>query len=164
VDGLLERVAAELTDALPGMLKKWERNNLFKSHFAIFKQAVDRFLAKDYISATSILYPRIEGLMRTQLSTSGKNIKVTQKTLVSSVVEARKSERHGFSMLLPNRFSRYLEEVYFADFDPNNQAVLSRNSVAHGVAPAADFSLKGATIGLLVLDQLSFYIGSQENP
>ena len=32
----------------------------------------------------------------------------------------------------------------------------------HGVAPADLFSLKGAIIGLLILDQLSFYVGSQK--
>jgi hypothetical protein len=76
-------------------------------------------------------------------------------------VDARASEMHNYSLLLPNNFRRYLEDVYFAHFDPNNPDVLSRHSVAHGVAPADDYSLKGASVGLLILDQLSFYLGSQ---
>ncbi len=164
VDELTERISKELTDLLPSMLKKWERNNLFESHFMFFKQAAERYLTGDYISTASILYPRIEGLMRTYLSSINKNVKPSPKNLVTSVVDARADEMHNFSLLLPNNFRRYLEEVYFANFDPNNPNVLSRHSVAHGVAPANDYSLKGATIGLLILDQLSFYLGIQSSP
>jgi hypothetical protein len=164
VDGLTEKIGEELTELLPAMLKKWERNNLFQSHLPIFKQAVERYLAGDYISTTSNLYPRIEGLMRTYLSSLSQNIRPSSKNLVASVVDAGSKQRHSFSLLLPNNFRRYLEDVYFANFDPNNPDVLSRHSVAHGVAPVDDYSLKGATIGLLILDQLSFYLGSQNNP
>lgn len=43
-----------------------------------------------------------------------------------------------------------------------SQIAKDLNTVSHGVAPAELFSLKGAIIGLLILDQLSFYVGSQE--
>lgn len=164
VDELIEKISKELVDLLPAMLRKWERNNLFESHLPIFKQAVERYLAGDYISTTSILYPRIEGLMRTHLLSLNQSIKPSSKNLVASVVETGAKERHSYSLLLPNNFRRYLEDVYFANFDPNNPDVLSRHSVAHGVAPVDDYSLKGATIGLLILDQLSFYLGPQNNP
>jgi hypothetical protein len=162
IDELTDRIANELAEMIPALLSKWEKNKLFESHFALFKQAAERFLEKDYISATAILYPRIEGLMRTYHMASNQSLKPTQKNLVTSVVDAKATERHGNSLLLPNNFRRYLEEVYFASFDPNDPKILSRHTVSHGVAPAENFSLKGAIIGLLILDQLSFYIGSQE--
>jgi hypothetical protein len=82
---------------------------------------------------------------------------------VKSVIGATANDLHSFSRFLPNNFQCYLEEVYFANFDPRNPDVLSRHSVAHGVAVAQDFSLKAATIGLLILDQLSFYLRPQDS-
>jgi hypothetical protein len=158
VDRIIEKIAEDLTKAIPVTLTKWENNPLFRPHLAFFKQAVDRFAEGDYISATSILYPRIEGLMRTfHIKTNAQN-KASQKNLVSSVIESKGRELHSFSLLLPSYFRRYLEEVYFANFDPTAPNVLSRNTVSHGVAPVEFFSKKGAIIGLLILDQLWFYM------
>jgi hypothetical protein len=161
IDKLTDAIADEVSALIPAFLNKWERSNVFKAHFPLLKQATDRFIEKDYISATSILYPRIEGLMRTYHLGTDRNDRVTQSKLVASVLQARANERHAFSLLLPGSFRRYLEDVYFADFDPSNAELLSRHTVSHGVAPAEFFSLKGAVIGLLLLDQLSFYIRSQ---
>jgi len=163
IDEITESIASELTNILPSILKNLRRNPLFGSHLPLFEQAIDRYLAGDYISTASIVYPRIEGLMRTYLSSSGKSVKRTSKHLVKSVIEARANDLHHFGGLLPNNFQRYLKEVYFANFDPQHPDVLSRHSVAHGVAPAHDFSLKAATIGLLIRDQLSFYLRPQDN-
>jgi len=164
IDVLTERISNELTELIPALLNKWGKNKLLEPHFALFKQATERYLEKDYISTTAILYPRIEGLMRTYHLASNQFGRPTQKNLVASVVDAKAVERHGHSLLLPNNFRRYLEEVYFANFDPNDPKVLSRHTVSHGVAPAENFSLKGAILGLLILDQLSFYIGQKEEP
>lgn len=161
IDSLTERIAAEVESMIPSLLTKWIRNKLFKPHFALIKQAAERFIEKDYISATSILYPRIEGLMRAHHNTLEQPTRASQNSLVDSTLQAKATERHSFSFLLPANFRRYLEEVYFADFDPATPEILSRNTVSHGVAPAEFFSLKGAVLGFLVLDQLSFYIGTE---
>jgi hypothetical protein len=158
IDDLTERVAEDLKVQLPSIVRKWPRNTLFESHIPLFEQAVNRYLAGDYISASAILYPRIEGLMRSYLNFHQPSVKPSSKNLVTSVIDANVTNRHDYSALLPNNFSRYLTDVYFANFDPKNPEILSRHSVAHGVAPANDFSLKAATIGLLLLDQLSFYL------
>jgi hypothetical protein len=163
IDDLTERVAEDLRVQLPSIVRKWHRNNLFESHVLLFEQAVNRYLAGDYISASAILYPRIEGLMRSYLNSHGLTLKPSPKNLVTSVIDANVTSRHDFSSLLPKNFSRYLTGVYFANFDPQNPEILSRHTVAHGVAPANDFSLKAATIGLLLLDQLSFYLSPRES-
>jgi hypothetical protein len=59
-------------------------------------------------------------------------------------------------LLLPNRFSTFLREVFFEQFDPKNPENLSRNTVAHGVAQVVDFNMKAATLGFLILEQLSY--------
>lgn len=161
IDELIEPVAAEVTDLIPALLMKWERKRLFQPHYDIFKTATERYTEKDYISATAILYPRIEGLMRTYHLESKKPDRANQDNLARMVVEANIEDRHAYSLLLPNRFERFLKEVYFANFDPGNPNVLSRHTVSHGVAPVELFSLKSATIALLTLDQISFCLGSE---
>jgi hypothetical protein len=69
---------------------------------------------------------------------------------------------HEYSLLLPIRFSKYLQDVYFAGFDPNQPTPVSRNSIAHGVADPQDYSLKASTIGLLTLDQIFYFLPIQE--
>jgi hypothetical protein len=65
------------------------------------------------------------------------------RALLQTVLEAGTSGRHSHSLLLPDNFVHYLREVYFANFDPKNPNVFSRHSIAHGVAPAADFTQSG---------------------
>jgi hypothetical protein len=58
-------------------------------------------------------------------------------------------------------FQKYLDEAYFAHFEPGKPARMSRTSVGHGVADAADFNQKAACIGFLVLDQLFYFLPNQ---
>jgi len=41
---------------------------------------------------------------------------------------------------------------------------LSRNTVGHGVATIEQFNEKGATLGLLTLDQLYFFLPPTDKP
>ena len=164
IDELIEPISVEVDELVPSLLKKWERKRFFQGHFPILRKAAERYLEKDYISATSILYPRIEGLMRTYHLDTNQPDRASQGNLTRAVVEAHADQRHAYSLLLPGRFQRYLKEIYFANFDPNNPKVLSRHSVSHGVAPADLFSQKAALIGLLTLDQISFCLGSETDP
>ena len=148
----------EVLERSKGMLEGWARKPSFESHLALIERAIMRYQEKDYISATAILYPRIEGIMRSHHLESNTSRRATQQNLTASVIEASGRNTDDFSLLLPLRFRRYLEEVYFANFNPQEPATLSRNSVAHGVANPEDYSLKGATIGLLILDQMFYYL------
>ena len=63
------------------------------------------------------------------------------------------------SLLLPQRFKHYLNDVYFADFNPESGNIpLSRNSLGHGVAKATDFDKKSAVLGLLTVHQLFYFL------
>jgi hypothetical protein len=159
IDDLTEKIAEEVNAMIPSMVERWKSSPIFQQHGAIFEQAAERYLQQDYISATSILYPRIEGLMRSYHLSLNKPDRASQGNLVSAVVEGKGHDSRNYSFLLPDNFRRYLKEVYFAGFDPQNPTVLSRHSVSHGVAPVSNFALKETVIGLLILDQLSYYIG-----
>jgi hypothetical protein len=139
------------------MTARWARNSAFATHLPLLERAVERFGAGDFVSATAILYPRIEGLLRTMHDTFGAGAKPTQKTLAEAAVKPGGLWLHEHSWLLPGRFRHYLHDVYFATFSADS-APISRNSVGHGVAPALYFNAKAAAIGLLVVDQLGLML------
>lgn len=155
---LTEIISQDLISILPLATKRWESNALFSEHFPFFKLAVERFLEKDYVSSASILFPKIEGLLRTKHAIVNPSEKASQTNLVSSLVNSLPDEHKGYNYLLPLKFQQYLSEVFFCKFDVNSSIEFSRNSVSHGVAPFREFNLKSATIALLIVDQLYFHL------
>ena len=153
----MESIAREVADCAESMRETWKRNEIFRDHLSFLDKGLERFLAQDYISAISILYPRIEGVMRTHHMRVNPSVsKHSPENLVISSIKGQGITPRN--LLLPERFDRYLTKIYFAGFNPKNPSVLSRHSVAHGVAPVDLFNLKAATISLLILEQLSFYL------
>ena len=106
------------------------------------------------MSASAILFPRIEGVLRSNHFTETPIATASQKNLVTSTLAHAQLPEHGASLLLPERFRHYLSDVYFADFDPLNPKGLNRNTVAHGVAPQSAFDRKGTVVGFLILLQI----------
>lgn len=157
VDDLIDLVAEEVKQLAPTLLERWRKHNYFKDHEILFESAIERFLSKDYVSSTAIIYPRIEGLLRSIMAYSGNNTSINQKHLIKAAAGSSSNPYIQFSKLLPERFKEFIEKVYFASFSPGDPTEVSRNSVAHGVAKAESFSQKSATLGLLILDQMFYY-------
>ena len=65
LDTLLPEAATAARAALPRMLERWRASYLLAPHIDLLARAAERFAAGDYISATAIIYPRIEGIMQT---------------------------------------------------------------------------------------------------
>jgi hypothetical protein len=157
LDDLSEAIAAEVKQLVPTILARWRKTASFADHIKILEQATERYLACDFVSTTALVYPRIEGLMRSHQMLTDPGAQATQKGLSGSAVKAAENERHPSTPLLPGRFRQYLESVYFASFNPTDPKIkVSRNSVGHGVAAAEEYSLKSATISLLIVDQLCY--------
>jgi hypothetical protein len=165
LDDLLPAIAAEVKANCENLKARVKAHSVFSAHSALLERAVDRYAEGDYISATAILYPRIEGVMRSLHKLDGTTTtKATQSVLAAAAVQAMNVDKSGF-LLLPEKFRDYLDEVYFANFDPNSPAVLSRNSVGHGVAEQAEYDQKAATIGLLIVEQISYFLPDEStNP
>ena len=157
IDDLLPRIAGEVKQSLNDWLKKWSEKSLYKEHIELLRTAAERFLASDHHSAISILYPRIEGLLRDYHRSQWTGERQAQDQLVETAVQADLSEDRPKLPLLPEKFQRYLSEVYFGNFDPNQPEGVSRNTVSHGVAPVEAFSEKASVIGFLILDQLLYF-------
>jgi hypothetical protein len=153
LDELTDLIVADMKTRLPGFLSSWNNHPAFTSHLLILERATERFLDGDYISCTSLLFPRIEGLLRTYHASMGSTDSAKQANLCASAVQAN-ANRAG-CLLLPKMFERYLSQVYFAAFDPKDVDIeVSRNSVSHGTASQAAFNAKAAVTGLLVTHQL----------
>ena len=156
-DEVLPAVYSELTERLPGMLKAWQASEIFEDHVPFLTSAVNRFKEEDWISCNSILYPRIEGVLRALAKTT--NSPNYGQSELSSATQKLAGERLGeLSRILPHKFNDYLRDVYFKNFNPENPVELSRHSVGHGVAPADSFNQKAATIGMLIVEQIFYHL------
>lgn len=134
----------------------------FDDHADLFKCAIKKYLDNDYISCASILYPRIEGLMRTFYREKNYSSGPDARNLTRILVEHHKEKRISHSLLLPSRFNNYLDKVYFDHFNPGTEPDIGRHSVAHGEARADEFNLKSSTIGFLIIFQLTLFFSEGE--
>lgn len=158
LDDQLEKIVNEVKQAAAGYIERWRHSAVFTQHLPFFEKAIERYLEDDFISATSIIYPRIEGLARTFQQLHDPSAATSQKGLSASALKLAISSRHPHSVLFPAKFKEYLENIYFASFNPTSLKIrVSRNSVSHGVASAEFYSKKSTTIGLLIADHL-FYV------
>ena len=157
IDDLLPQFSAKVKSLVGSCCANWQNQSYLQDHIPLLDRASERYLNQDFISAASILYPRIEGIMRSSYLKSGCTENPTSKILPKHVISLGNNNRHEHSFLLPDRFHKYLSKIYFAGFDPGEPAPMSRISVAHGVASPAHFSEKNATIGWLTLLQILLF-------
>ena len=160
LDEKLDDFAAEVHGHTKQMLDSWRAHSSFAPHIEILDWAVQRFRDEDYVSCTGLLFPRIEGLLRTHHTSLGISSRPSPHNLTSTA-DASKIENTR-CLLLPHRFAAYLRDVYFANFNPISQDIdVSRHSVAHGVASASEFNRKSALLGILVVHQLYYCLENE---
>jgi hypothetical protein len=154
IDDLLDEIEIDTKSAVAARLENWKLHPLLQPHFSVIEAAVKHYGQGDYLSATLILYPRIEGVMRSLHFMDPNAPKASQGNLIATTVTNAELPPHPYSLLLPVRFEQYLRDVYFAAFNPKNPDGVSRHTVSHGVVPVSALDRKGATLGLLTLLQL----------
>lgn len=156
-DQLLVEIASGIKGRIEQIKTVWASQSLLEPHLELFNRALERFDQEDYISATAILYPRIEGLLR-GMHTSAGGTSFKQDKLAGAPLKVASAHVHQYSRLLPDKFQKFLERVYFASFTPGEESSLSRHTVSHGVAPVELYSLKAAVLGILIVEQLCFHL------
>jgi hypothetical protein len=155
IDVEMDAIAAEVQSVVSDRLSEWESDEIIGPHLPFLRTAFDRFRAGDFISASSILYPRIEGLIRISAVPTGNRNWLSQKLLSKLGAGTSGTLLREQSLLLPQRFEKYLTDVYFANFRPGSLSpVVSRHSVSHGVVSAESLDRKATVIGFLILLQL----------
>ena len=161
LDENLDDIVSETKSRAAQMLDSWRKHASFMPHIDILERAVERFQDDDYMSCTGLLFPRIEGILRTHHASLGTQSPPSPNNLTESAVASKIG--NDKSLLLPHRFSNYLQDVYFAHFNPNIPDInVSRHSVAHGVAAAEKFNQKSAVIGILTIHQLFYFLENLE--
>ena len=85
------------------MLDCWREHSSFMPHIDILERAVERFQDDDYMSCTGLLFPRIEGILRTHHTSLGTQSHPSPKNLTESAVASK--IRNDKSLLLPQRFA-----------------------------------------------------------
>lgn len=154
-------IIKEVRNCISGWRDSWSKHGLLSKHMAFLEKAVDHYLKEEWIAANAIIYSRIEGIIRTHQAAMGDRSKATQKHLAAAAVANRANS--AACALLPERFKSYLENVYFASFDPSDTHIpVSRNSFGHGVVSPEAVSELSASIGLLILHQLYYFTSTSE--
>src|SRR2546428_7091657 len=102
------------------MLQRWRTLPEFGPHMALFDHAAERFLNADSVSTVGIIFPRIEGLLRSIHSSLALKEKPTKESLTGALIDVGADVLHPYSWLLPHRFRQYLVERYFANFEPGH--------------------------------------------
>ena len=153
----LDEFEAETRERVDSMYSCWKKHPSFSPHAAILERAVDAFKIGDYLCCTGLLYPRIEGVLRTHNVRMGDTDQAGSKKLVDSAVASELE--NPFGLLMPRHFERYLREVFFEGFSPAGVVPnISRNSVAHGVADPKAFDKKHALLAVLITHQLFYFL------
>jgi hypothetical protein len=163
VDDLLPRLSFNTRTRLPAIGNLVKTAPTLERHRKVIEQAFGAFDRSDYALVTAALLPRVEGIIRERHANRGAG-RASQTALVETV---GKSGSHTFSLMLPRRLATYLEEVFFGpeDFtDPARVRNVTRHAVAHGVVSDGLLGEKEATLAVLLVEQLTFLMGRQENP
>jgi hypothetical protein len=158
----LERdVVKRLASEIPNWLEDWEHIEAFKPHMATLREVIARCTSGDVLAAFSLLWPKVEGLLRTRFPGNFK-LEPSRKKLVDGL----EALLPAASPLLPRDFERFLGSFWFAPFDPaTNTGAFGRHLLSHGVD--ADNIAKDdvlVTKLLLLVDQLSFAYRRLEIP
>ena len=153
---LMEEICFAFAANLEDRVEVWrQRHELMVPQTGFLTTALERFRANDNVGCISVLYPRIEGVMRTLFAEENSKPRPDQNEMVTNLVE----NQHPDSLLLPHRFGEYLNAVYFQGFDlSKGNLPLSRHSHAHGVSQAGDYDFIRAVVGFMIFDQLCHYL------
>lgn len=161
IDEHLGPVIDEVHGSLLRLRSLIKRSPLFDGHRVIVLKALEHFESGDYVSVASMLYPRIEGLLRGHHACVHPASGASQNALAASAATELYPRRHSSSLLLPQRFETYLRKVYFANFEPSQPAGVNRNTIAHGVSPEKDMDAKASVLAVLIIEQIAFLCGSE---
>ncbi len=161
IDELLDLIQKDLTSRLPALRSRIEKWPL-ADHRETLLKALGHFENDDYLSTCSMLYPRMEGIMRTVHERRRPADRPRSPDLIRSILSANVTGHGTASLLLPDRFRGFLEKVFFRGFVPGQPMEASRHTVAHGVIPESKMDRGAACVVLLTLDQISYLAHDNE--
>lgn len=161
VDLVLNDISAAVEARLPTFLSGMEEKPALATQVPLIERAIEHYRKGDFLSSVSVLFPRIEGIWRGIARPAGR---APHKALAKTVVEAGATRLSPASPLLAVRFLEFLKTRFLPNFDPSRPEGLTRHTVSHGVASAEEFDRKGALLGLLIVNQLRYFVPADAEP
>jgi hypothetical protein len=154
-DEIEQEVINHVSPRMPAMIATWKQKEVFEPHITRLTSAARLFRDGDCLSAHSVAFPVIEGVLRrSYLKRASGN--PDYKALRLAMVKESWRRISGRSALLPEEFSEYIDVFFLAPFDLDKGIVPpSRHSTAHGVASDEELSKPVHTARIfLTLEQL----------
>jgi hypothetical protein len=152
-----QEIVRTVSPDVPRWLESWKAKAAFAPHIGALTTAVEHFGRGEYLAASNIVLPKVEGILRTLAIGRGKQgARALQRNLVARV----RAQVSGATALLPEAFVEYLEDYYYAGFDLDaNDVPPSRHAFMHGVGPDDLAAQPAFALRLfLTIDQLFFYV------
>lgn len=138
---------------------KWFSHLTFSSKIKILQAGLGAYYEgteSGYINSIKNLYTEIEGILQIAFSPSSK------KSIPELIIDLEKSCIES-SLYFPSYFREYLSKFLYKNFNlKNNKVDLSRHTAGHGLAKPEDYSKMRALQGILILDQIFYYISSKQ--
>lgn len=165
IDELINKIESDSLFYIEERKPIWGNDENLSQFIYFLETALARHKADDFVSSSSIIYPKIEALIRKDFVADNPTKEGRQqKVLVEHITEKTLRSISALTTFIPDKFKRYLEECYFKDFsviDDDNP--VSRHSVAHGASTIDKFDKKASLLGLLVFSQIAEYIQQSSN-
>lgn len=150
-------------DTLDQMLANWKQEEPFQSDLRFLGRGVQHYKDGHYISAVSVLLPRIEGLTNRALNAAGATAKERLADAFRDVGKAATgpTQDRWIGRQLRDRMNEAVEEFFLSGFDPNDpdaEDTLGRIGHTHGATKAEHYDQTYALKVLLAIDSLFFIL------
>ena len=161
-DERLDEILSEVRGRVPQMLESWRNHTSLQPEFQILSRATVKFLNGNYVGCAKLLFPSIRDMFHKYISCHKDSLSLDNDSSPKS--EMATGIENDKSLLFPLRFSDYVRDVYFADFDPTSQNFGdSKDGIELDLNNDSKFYKKSALLGLLIVQQLNYLFGTDNS-
>lgn len=141
---------------------RWWVNAIFAKKRGVIDAGIKSFNQGDQqgdIACIKVLYSEIEGILNSVYKIDVQRRPNLKDSISHARNKASEKAPDEESLLFPDVFFAFLNKSFFAHFDPaSDDLSLTRHTVAHGAAELEVYTRQKALQGILVLDQLFYYL------
>lgn len=160
IDELLEKIEEDTFLYIEERQDIWNQDSNISTFNEFLARALISHKNGDFVSSVSILYPKIEALIRHDFVKEypGKHGRRSE-VLVQHLTQKALKNISALTTFIPEKFKRYLTDCYFKEFNHNSfDNQISRHSVAHGASSIDKYNKKASLLGFLVYSQIVEYL------
>ena len=162
LEPIIDKIYAKLISVQDEKIALWSKHPLLKGEISFIGSAYQAYKNNNWIATSSIIGPRIEGIMTTAI---GKFMK--HSSMVDVFIRKLNEKEHQKTILFPHKLQEFYESIVFKNANMMNpdvdKAGLNRHLLGHGRIKAENLDKESATIRLLLLDHISYYYPPNES-